>query len=378
MAEQRDAAARRRRARAPPRPPPAPPSRAGRRSTPTRASARGRRRRAPASRSGCSRWPSVNAVAALAQAVADEPRVEVVAVPDHQRTHGATVRGRATVAPERARMSAMSVRRHGRGGDARRHPGRPRRRPSAVAKHTPVVTSVALSELTGGDVVLKAESLQRTGAFKIRGAMNKLASLGAGGRQRRDGRQRRQPRPGAGVRRPPLRRAVRHLRAGRRADHQDRGLPGLRRRRSSRAAPRSTRRSPPPGAPRRRGGHGVLPPVRRPRRRRRPGHARPRAASTTSPTSPCVVVPARRRRAGRRAWPSPSSRCCPHVRVVGVQAAVCAPYAGGAVAGRAGADAGRRHRRQAPGRAHRAARRASGSTRSSPSTRTPSPTPWSC
>ena len=49
---------------------------------------------------------------------------------------------------------------------------------SAVAKHTPIVTSTALTEQAGGDVVLKAESLQRTGAFKIRGAMNKLASLG--------------------------------------------------------------------------------------------------------------------------------------------------------------------------------------------------------
>ncbi len=50
---------------------------------------------------------------------------------------------------------------------------------SPVAKRTPVLTSPALSEQTGRDVVLKAESLQRTGAFKLRGAMNKLASLGA-------------------------------------------------------------------------------------------------------------------------------------------------------------------------------------------------------
>src|SRR4051794_3095748 len=49
---------------------------------------------------------------------------------------------------------------------------------SSVAKHTPIVSSVTLSERTGLDVVLKAESLQRTGAFKIRGAMNKLSSLG--------------------------------------------------------------------------------------------------------------------------------------------------------------------------------------------------------
>lgn len=47
-----------------------------------------------------------------------------------------------------------------------------------VAKHTPVVSSVTLSDGIGGDIVLKAESLQRTGAFKIRGAMNKVASLG--------------------------------------------------------------------------------------------------------------------------------------------------------------------------------------------------------
>ena len=47
-----------------------------------------------------------------------------------------------------------------------------------VVKRTPVVPSVTLSEMLGGNVVLKAENLQRTGAFKIRGAMNKLASLG--------------------------------------------------------------------------------------------------------------------------------------------------------------------------------------------------------
>jgi threonine dehydratase len=49
-----------------------------------------------------------------------------------------------------------------------------------VARHTPVLTSSTLSERCGGDVVLKAESLQRTGAFKIRGALNKLAALGDG------------------------------------------------------------------------------------------------------------------------------------------------------------------------------------------------------
>ena len=47
-----------------------------------------------------------------------------------------------------------------------------------VVKHTPVTESAALSERFGGNVVFKAENLQRTGSFKIRGAMNKLTSLG--------------------------------------------------------------------------------------------------------------------------------------------------------------------------------------------------------
>ena len=47
-----------------------------------------------------------------------------------------------------------------------------------VVKHTPVTSSSSLSESFGAPVVLKAENLQRTGSFKIRGAMNKLVTLG--------------------------------------------------------------------------------------------------------------------------------------------------------------------------------------------------------
>jgi threonine dehydratase len=47
-----------------------------------------------------------------------------------------------------------------------------------IVQHTPVVRSTTLSEMLGADIELKAESLQRTGAFKIRGAMHKLSSLG--------------------------------------------------------------------------------------------------------------------------------------------------------------------------------------------------------
>jgi threonine dehydratase len=46
-----------------------------------------------------------------------------------------------------------------------------------VIHRTPVVTSRQLDERCGATVLLKAESLQRTGSFKIRGAYNAVASL---------------------------------------------------------------------------------------------------------------------------------------------------------------------------------------------------------
>jgi threonine dehydratase len=49
-----------------------------------------------------------------------------------------------------------------------------------VARHTPVLTSRSLSEACGGRLLLKAENLQRTGSFKLRGALQKIAQLGAG------------------------------------------------------------------------------------------------------------------------------------------------------------------------------------------------------
>jgi threonine dehydratase len=48
---------------------------------------------------------------------------------------------------------------------------------SHLARHTPVLTSHSLSERCGGQVLLKAENLQRTGSFKLRGATHKLAEL---------------------------------------------------------------------------------------------------------------------------------------------------------------------------------------------------------
>ena len=46
-----------------------------------------------------------------------------------------------------------------------------------VARVTPVFPSETLSRLAGRPVVLKAENLQRTGSFKIRGAYTKVSSL---------------------------------------------------------------------------------------------------------------------------------------------------------------------------------------------------------
>jgi threonine dehydratase len=47
-----------------------------------------------------------------------------------------------------------------------------------IARRTPLLAGTPLDELTGGRVLLKVESLQCTGSFKIRGAYNRLVQLG--------------------------------------------------------------------------------------------------------------------------------------------------------------------------------------------------------
>ena len=54
-----------------------------------------------------------------------------------------------------------------------------RRRVSAHAYHTPLLTSRLLSERTGFDIRLKAEMFQRGGSYKIRGPLNKIPQLTA-------------------------------------------------------------------------------------------------------------------------------------------------------------------------------------------------------
>jgi threonine dehydratase len=52
-----------------------------------------------------------------------------------------------------------------------------RERIAGIARVTPVYGSETLSRLAGRDICLKAENLQRTGSFKVRGATNKIAML---------------------------------------------------------------------------------------------------------------------------------------------------------------------------------------------------------
>ena len=52
-----------------------------------------------------------------------------------------------------------------------------RARLDGVARVTPVYRSATFSELAGRDVQLKAENLQRTGSFKVRGAYNRISTL---------------------------------------------------------------------------------------------------------------------------------------------------------------------------------------------------------
>jgi threonine dehydratase len=58
-----------------------------------------------------------------------------------------------------------------------------RSRLGGVARMTPVYGTETLSKKVGRPVWLKAENLQRTGSFKVRGAVNKLATLSEGERR---------------------------------------------------------------------------------------------------------------------------------------------------------------------------------------------------
>jgi threonine dehydratase len=55
-----------------------------------------------------------------------------------------------------------------------------RRRISGFVHKTPLIYSLSFSRMTGAEVYLKAENLQKTGSFKVRGAFNRLGTLDSG------------------------------------------------------------------------------------------------------------------------------------------------------------------------------------------------------
>jgi threonine dehydratase len=58
------------------------------------------------------------------------------------------------------------------------------KRISSIVRRTPLVNSPSLKAVTGANVLLKLENLQVTGAFKVRGATNKILSLSDEDRER--------------------------------------------------------------------------------------------------------------------------------------------------------------------------------------------------
>ena len=57
------------------------------------------------------------------------------------------------------------------------------KRIAGVVRETPILTHAALDAAAGAELLVKAECLQVTGSFKIRGAMNRLAQIDEAGRK---------------------------------------------------------------------------------------------------------------------------------------------------------------------------------------------------
>ena len=105
------------------------------------------------------------------------------------------------------------------------------KRLAGVAMRTPLVNSPVLDARLGARVFLKAETLQRTGSFKFRGAYNKISSIPPEqARRRRRGLFVRQSRAGRGARGAALRHAGGDRDAVGRAAGQARAHRGARRR----------------------------------------------------------------------------------------------------------------------------------------------------
>ncbi len=110
----------------------------------------------------------------------DEARDWVLAGDDQERRHRLR-----TLASMIGRRFADDLARRARPGAPAEPPSlvtfddvaRAARRLAGVAHWTPVLTSTTLGARTGGALHLKAEHLQRVGAFKFRGAYNAIAAL---------------------------------------------------------------------------------------------------------------------------------------------------------------------------------------------------------
>lgn len=59
-----------------------------------------------------------------------------------------------------------------------------RARAAGIVKTTPLDLSTTFSTLCGCEIYLKLENLQKTGSFKVRGALNKVQLLAASARAR--------------------------------------------------------------------------------------------------------------------------------------------------------------------------------------------------
>ena len=182
------------------------------------------------------------------------------------------------------------------------------RRVAPVVHRTPVLSSASLSREPGSDVLLKAELLQRTGSYKIRGPSNKLPQLTArAAGARRDLLVGRKPRPGRGARGRVRSTRLWRWRRTRRRRRSPRPKPTAPR--SSCTGASGTRRTPRRSELADRARSHDDPPFRRPASR---SQARGRSASRSSRTVPEVDVvvvpigggglsPGSRRRSGREA-----------------------------------------------------------------------------
>ena len=199
-----------------------------------------------------------------------------------------------------------------------------------VISPTPVLSAGAISRWTGTHVLLKAESLQRTGSFKLRGATNRMATLSEAERTRGVV-------AAAPATTPRASRSRRPLSASRRAS-------------TCRSTPRSPSRSPPAdyGAevvlagetyeesyaaaladPE---GRVLVPPLQRPGDHRRAGHGRARDARAGADAD-VIVVPLGG--GGLLSGIAVAVKALrPDVRVVGVPAAASASWTPSLAAGR--------------------------------------------